>query len=360
MTASARRNLLSAEIQNIPDLERRLLPSELDDLKRRGLIGEVNNEEKRLLPAETTHIIAGGHYPSNATNDPAREAYFEASMTEPSPTITPGERSLGPWDCYGLSGVSCCAMIKHQVRDADVNGKAIQCWIEPQTGEHAVLTKVKCEEDLTKICIYENVDGLVDPSKVPILAYDNIIDEAILAGRDITKGAGPPPLGMEASPSCMEGYTCLQNTGWGEVDATKYKIDLSLETLPGGWPDAYVVARDKWMSLIVGDLESVQKNKIPAEANHCGAALPSTVDDLHICGQDKNIDGYGKILGSASPTEVRVGTGKAIVGNMKFDVADINWMVSDGIWEGVILHEMGVSALFCIFMFILPTPRLSS
>jgi hypothetical protein len=50
------------------------------------------------------------------------------------------------------------------------------------------LTKKLCEEDLTKVCIYEAHDGSV--WKDPILSFDRILDAAIDAGRDITKSEG--------------------------------------------------------------------------------------------------------------------------------------------------------------------------
>ena len=59
-----------------------------------------------------------------------------------------------------------------------MHGKAVQCWIEPYTS--GLLTKKLCEEDLTKVCIYEAHDGSV---------Y-RILDTAIDAGRDITKSEG--------------------------------------------------------------------------------------------------------------------------------------------------------------------------
>ena len=108
-------------------------------------------------------------------------------LSTPKTIDSEGERELGPWDCAGLTGVSCCAMIKHDVRDADTKGNSIQCWIEQagtdiQNGE--TVTKKLCEDDITKVCVYENHDGYVD--QVPILAYDHVIDAAIADGKTIT------------------------------------------------------------------------------------------------------------------------------------------------------------------------------
>lgn len=67
------------------------------------------------------------------------------------------------------------------------------------------------------------------------------------------------------------------------------------------------------------------------------------MDDLHICGRDVTIDGVGGVLGSAGPVYIRTGGEKitTITGVMQFDILDIPWLVAQGTWEDVILHEMG-------------------
>lgn len=148
------------------------------------------------------------------------------------------------------------------------------------------------------------------------------------------------------SPNCLiGGYTCLQNQDYGIEDTTQYKIDLSLEVLDPSNADAYLRARARWAELIPGDLPSYPGNKIDFPYYTCNNPHPSFVDDLHICGRDENIDGPGSVLGSAGPIWARAnqdtGYFTTIAGIMRFDVADIEWMVQEGIWEGVILHEMG-------------------
>ena len=112
-----------------------------------------------------TKIIAGGTYTLNYTegsgppDSPTAALQLDAFLSSSKVIGAEGVRNLGPWNCKGLSGVSCCAKIKHSVRDKDVHGKAVQCWIEPFTA--TLLTKKLCEEDLTKVCIYERHDGKV-------------------------------------------------------------------------------------------------------------------------------------------------------------------------------------------------------
>lgn len=142
------------------------------------------------------------------------------------------------------------------------------------------------------------------------------------------------------SQFCAQDKICKQNGSWGVNDQSKWKMDVVIESLPGGVPQAYNAAREKWMSLITGDLPAVSGSGITNQ-DDCAMPYPATIDDLHICAVDKEIDGLYGVLGSAGPTNKRVGAGTAVTGNMVFDIADIEWMVNDGIWEGVILHEMG-------------------
>ena len=56
----------------------------------------------------------------------------------------------------------------------------------------------------------------------------------------------------------------------------------------------------------------------------------------------EEIDGSGGILGSAGPTSVWTSCPSiSLSGDMTFDIDDIGWMEDDGIFEGVIMHEMG-------------------
>lgn len=146
--------------------------------------GVINNHEtitaggrRRLsVSIDRTKIIAGGTYTLNYTDtsgppdSPTAAAQLDAFLSSSKVIGAAGVRNLGPWNCKGLSGVSCCAKIKHSVRDKDVHGKAVQCWIEPFTA--TLLTKKLCEEDLTKVCIYERHDGkVVRCDDIDIMVY---------------------------------------------------------------------------------------------------------------------------------------------------------------------------------------------
>lgn len=97
--------------------------------------------------------------------------------------------------------------------------------------------------------------------------------------------------------------------------------------------DAFKAAADRWATVIVGDLPSVQVDG-------------EVIDDVLILAQGTPIDGVGRVLGQAGPTHVRppVAGVTAFIpakGIMSFDVADLTTMERNGTLNDVITHEMG-------------------
>lgn len=84
-----------------------------------------------------------------------------------------------------------------------------------------------------------------------------------------------------------------------------------------------------WQDVITGDLPDVN------------SARYGLVDDLRIDASVVAIDGPGRILGQAGPREIRSGSNLPFGGMMQFDSADLAAMVSKGILQDVIEHEMG-------------------
>jgi hypothetical protein len=139
----------------------------------------------------TSAIIAGGIYDMAYQDDPVDKLRLDDKLsTAPVVNSDPNARNIGPWDCSGLTGVSCCAMIKHDVRDSDKQGSAIQCWVEEDDpDEEPLVTQLTCEHDLTKICIYAKKFSHTAAAMViddPILAYHEDISTAVAGGADIT------------------------------------------------------------------------------------------------------------------------------------------------------------------------------
>jgi hypothetical protein len=96
---------------------------------------------------------------------------------------------------------------------------------------------------------------------------------------------------------------------------------------------AFREAADKWAEVIVGDLEDVVLSD--------GA----NVDDIRIDAAGVSIDGPGRVLGRAGPRLLRPAGSKheflPITGSMEFDVEDIPTMMTQNLWNTVIMHEMG-------------------
>jgi hypothetical protein len=73
-----------------------------------------------------------------------------------------------------------------------------------------------------------------------------------------------------------------------------------------------------------------------------GCRYPANgVDDLLICADIRSIDGAGNVLGAAAPGLRDSRTGLPMTGFMFFDSADIALLKRQGLYETVILHEMG-------------------
>lgn len=121
-----------------------------------------------------------------------------------------------------------------------------------------------------------------------------------------------------------------------EIAATDSPFQIEVRFL-GGLSDrqqaAFASAADRWTSVIVGDLPSVQVDG-------------ETIDDVLILAQGAEIDGPGQVLGQAGPTHLRPATaGPAAMlpakGSMSFDSADLTTLEEEGTLDDVIAHEMG-------------------
>lgn len=113
-----------------------------------------------------------------------------------------------------------------------------------------------------------------------------------------------------------------------------YKIEVKfLGGLTAKQKKAFKTAANRWTKVIIGDVPSVIVNGV-------------VIDDLLIEAQGVAIDGVGKILGQAGPTQLRpasAGTNAFLPakGIMSFDTADLAQMEADGTLVDVITHEMG-------------------
>ena len=113
-----------------------------------------------------------------------------------------------------------------------------------------------------------------------------------------------------------------------------YKIEVRfLGGLTETQAAAFKTAADRWSKIITGDLPSV-------------IVSGEVIDDLVIEAQGVPIDGPGRILGQAGPTNLRPAAAGAHAflpakGIMSFDTADLAEMETQGTLVDVITHEMG-------------------
>src|SRR4051812_49219786 len=135
----------------------------------------------------------------------------------------------------------------------------------------------------------------------------------------------------------IESYTAHASVKAGasaSVVQSAYKIVVRfLGGLTTAQKKAFKAAANRWSKVIVGDVPSVLVGG-------------EVIDDLLIEAQGVAIDGRGRILGQAGPTNLRpasAGTSAFLPakGIMSFDTADLAQMEADGTLIDVITHEMG-------------------
>ena len=113
-----------------------------------------------------------------------------------------------------------------------------------------------------------------------------------------------------------------------------YKIEVRfLGGLTQTQKNAFKAAANRWTKVIIGDVPSV-------------IVGGQVIDDLLIEARGVPIDGPGKILGQAGPTNLRPASAGANAflpakGIMSFDTADLAQMQANGTLLDVITHEMG-------------------
>ena len=122
--------------------------------------------------------------------------------------------------------------------------------------------------------------------------------------------------------------------------STPFIIDLDLTDSVSSGTDRAIFrsARDKWESIIVGDLPPVSRSELTLEADP-GCSYPDVIDDLHICCLYQAIDGPAKILGMANWRERRR-DGLPMTGRIRLDSDDTERLIDLDRLQSLIEHEM--------------------
>ena len=123
----------------------------------------------------------------------------------------------------------------------------------------------------------------------------------------------------------------------GSSDGSGFNITIQFE---GTWTqelyDIFVAAADFYTSLIVGDLTDVT-----VTSGRGKRATTETIDDVVITASLVNIDGAGGVLGRAGPSSIRTDSQLTVKGIMEFDIADTDTFNGMGLFDDIVLHEMG-------------------
>jgi hypothetical protein len=132
-------------------------------------------------------------------------------------------------------------------------------------------------------------------------------------------------------------------TSFTETGVSPFAIEFQFLTTPtAAQMAAFTAARQRWESLIVGDLPNV--SSFSAAAGTCGdnsPAIQRPVDDVLILVTLTSIDGAGNVLAASAPCFIRT-TGKLpVLSLMQLDTDDLDQLQTAGLLQTVILHEMG-------------------
>src|SRR5436190_8289031 len=136
---------------------------------------------------------------------------------------------------------------------------------------------------------------------------------------------------------------------------SSYHIDLAfLKPVSPSREAVFDSAAARWERIVYGDLSDIPVN-IPADLCFTGQpALNTTIDDLWIYVVLDSIDGPGNILGEAGPCLIRSSNKLALLGEMIFDTSDVAFLESNGVFDEVILHEMGHVVGFGVLWDVVP------
>ena len=141
----------------------------------------------------------------------------------------------------------------------------------------------------------------------------------------------------EVLPQAVEGRA----TSSAGVDRGRFNIDLKFLLPPTERQlEVFESAAARWERIIIKDKPSFT-GTLPSSFAGFPPAVDGTLDDIVIEVALAPIDGPGGVLGRAGPRFVRTSDFLTLSGVMFFDVADLATLEFFGLFEDVIVHEMG-------------------
>jgi hypothetical protein len=162
-------------------------------------------------------------------------------------------------------------------------------------------------------------------------------------GADGRASTGFVPIATGAQQVTASVVNTSLTTSFTETGVSPFAIEFQfLSTPTTAQMAAFTAARQRWESLIVGELPNV--SSFTAAAGTCGdnsPAIQHSVDDVLILVTLQSIDGPGNVLGGSAPCFIRA-TGKLpVLSLMQLDTDDLDKLQAAGLLQTVILHEMG-------------------
>jgi len=159
-----------------------------------------------------------------------------------------------------------------------------------------------------------------------------------------TSGPNTLTATVEGGAAVLNNPVAIHAVGCEGGGGSGYAITLCLTTtMSASQRTVFKNAAARWASVITADAED---GDAEIDAGTCGETSPSlnlTIDDLLIFAGIEDIDGPGEILGQAGwcyrrdePTDKL-----PAIGLMRFDLADVAELESEGQLQAVFLHEMG-------------------
>ena len=153
-------------------------------------------------------------------------------------------------------------------------------------------------------------------------------------------GAATGPTGAPVLASARSNKTEPEHLDRGRFNITlKYVVPVTPTQRA-----VFEEAAARWEKIIVADVPSVS-GLIPSAFANTAPASTDVVDDIVIEVNLTYIDGPGvngrNVLGSAGPRYLRTVDRLPVSGAMRFDTYDLGLMEERGIFDEVIVHEMG-------------------
>lgn len=152
-------------------------------------------------------------------------------------------------------------------------------------------------------------------------------------------------LGKSALPQVMR--ATVGTTVTKDINATvvtSFSIDVRFfgsRPISAAHQALFTDAAARLMAIVTGDVPNLSAQ--PVDMTPCGVTqtLNEPIDDIIIFASADSIDGKGKILGRAGPCYIRdPGAHTTITGVMQFDKDDLDDLLTSGLGQDVITHEM--------------------